>query len=97
MKVRKVLPKRASKLSDVLIREGTIREPVKKSDKCSDVPVLPGVKTFPEVARMLGVSPQAINQMYHNGVFRKVYRVGTAVLVLRDKEVEQLIASRQAR
>jgi len=88
---------RASKLSNVVIREGAIKEPVKKSDKCSDVPVLPGVKTFPEVAQMLGVSPQAINQMYHNGAFRKVYRVGTAVLVLRDKEVGQLIASRQAR
>ena len=83
--------KKASKLSDVRVI------PVKKSDKCSDVPVLPGVKTFPEVAQMLGVSPQAINQMYHNGAFRKVYRVGTAVLVLRDKEVGQLIASRQAR
>lgn len=89
--------KKASKLSNVVIREGTIKEPVKKSDKCSDVSVLPGVKTFPEVAQMLGVSPQAINQMYHNGAFRKVYRVGTAVLVLRDKEVGQLIASRQAR
>jgi len=88
--------KKASKLSNVRVIQEPVKK-VKKSDKCSDVPVLPGVKTFPEVAQMLGVSPQAINQMYHNGAFRKVYRVGTAVLVLRDKEVGQLIASRQAR
>ena len=84
----------------IAVEEGsmkTIKKEVEKSEKCSNIPVLPGVKTFPEVAQMLGISPQAVNQMYHRGVFHSVFRVGTAVLVLRNKEVEKLIASRQAR
>lgn len=68
-----------------------------KTDKCAGVQAYPGIKTFPEVAQALGVSPQAVNQMYHNGVFEKVWRVGTAVLVVSDDEVEKLVESRQAK
>ncbi len=80
----------------------TIKKPVKKArpqktDKCADVQPYPGIKTFPEVAQMLGVSPQAVNQMYHNGILQKVWRVGTAVLVVSDDEVAKLVASRQAK
>ena len=70
---------------------------MQKTDKCADVKPLPGYKTFPEIAKALGISPQAVNQMYHNGAFNKVYRVGTAVLVVPEKEVQQLVASRQAK
>jgi len=66
-----------------------------KTDKCADVAPYPGIKTFPEIAQALGVSPQAVNQMYHNGMFKKVWRVGTAVLVVSDKEVKGLVATRK--
>lgn len=72
------------------------KEKTQKTDKCADVARLPGYRTFPEIAQALGVSPQAVNQMYHNGAFEQVYRVGTAVLVVPEAEVKKLVKSRQA-
>jgi len=68
-----------------------------KTDKCADVLAYPGIKTFPEIAQALGVSTQAVNQMYHRGLFKRVWRVGTAVLVVSDMEAEEIVASRQGK
>lgn len=66
--------------------------------KPNEAPRLAGWTTASEIAEELGVSRQTVNQMFWNGEFKSLHRVGSdtrkPMFVVKTKEFEKVRASR---
>lgn len=66
--------------------------------KPSDAPRLPGWTTATEIAEELGISRQTVNQMFWNGEFKTLHRVGSdtrkPMFVVKTSEFNKVKSTR---